>query len=180
VEELDIDEATEDGIKLLALKIAEKKADLMRRQAQWIREMAQLEQAEKYLETTKVSLGVVLNSLLTSNENETLNFDSIVAAGQRSIGATGPTGPINHGEIRRALFETISRFTPRPFSTTELLNFLKLWHPLINVDGNRANINAYLKEFIDEEVITLEREGSGNRPAIYRRLPRLSTSELLA
>jgi hypothetical protein len=167
--ELDVEELDDPTFELVAKKIAEREAELRLREEQIVRERATLEQAKKYLETTKISFARVLNAILQGAEPGTLDLDLLVSAGDRIAGPTGPTGPTNYGEIRKAVYETISRFTQRPFSTSEVLQYLRLWHPQIKVDSNRANISSYLKDFVSEGLIELKEEGSGNRPAIYQK-----------
>jgi len=169
MEELDVEELDESAFALVAKKIAEKEADLRLREEKILLERLVLEQAKKYLETTKVSLATVLNALLRDPEPGMLDLGSLVSAGERAAGPTGPTGPADYGEVRKALHSTISRFTARPFSTREALNYLRLWHPQINIEANRSNISAYLRDFVAEGLIQLEQEGSGQRPAIYRK-----------
>jgi len=169
--DLDLEElrGPEPTFDLVYKAIAAKEAELALREEQILRERTLLEQAKKYLETTKISLGSVLNALLQAEEPGKLDLGSLVAASERAVGPTGPTGPADYGEVKRALHSTISRFTPRPFSTREVLQYLHLWFPRINIEANRSNISAYLKDFVSEGLIELKQEGSGNRPAIYHK-----------
>lgn len=146
---------------------AKKLIDQKEREVQALEEAARLARAK--LEADKKQL-VLLSSAVTS----LIRANSITTSATNAPAAYGddtstPGGATTYGHIKRAMREVIRWMPGTTFSTRDVITQLSAMNPEINVEGNRANISNYLRDFATEGLIKLEQEGSGQRPAIYRK-----------
>ena len=74
-----------------------------------------------------------------------------------------------YGAIRKAVREAIREQAQPSFSTLDILEHISRSHPEINVENNRSNINTYLRQFVRESFMTIEQEGKGPNPTVFKR-----------
>jgi len=73
-----------------------------------------------------------------------------------------------YGYVKEA-FKTSLKFVPQDrFTVNDVGTQIVRIIPSFNLDGNKANLSGYLKEFLDAGQIELIEPGRGRLPAFYR------------
>jgi hypothetical protein len=169
--DLDIEDEQPGRLERLAGLMVAKEADLRLREEANRKECASLEKERTALERAKRNLEAMntsVDSLLSALDQPVAEINDVLMALAGDLACT-PSGVTPYGEIKRAMRGIIEGMNGMPFSSREIVNYLRMKYPHIKVDSNRANISSYLRDFQTEGLIEVKEEGSGQRPTFYTK-----------
>lgn len=85
--------------------------------------------------------------------------------------ASAPSIPLAHGVLKKAVRAGVDAIAPNKasFSTTELIDALRIVAPYVKTESNRANISMYLRELVEDGVLRVASEGRGQTPTFFSK-----------
>lgn len=165
--DLDIEETNTPNIAHARKLLDAKKLELQRLKEQVLATEMVIDTAEHNLRALTLALETLTNSLENPGASTSRSLPTLSEGLARILGVAMP---VAYGEIKKAMREIVDRIGPgRDFTVRDIMNHLATRYPHINLDSNRSNFSSYLGDFVSEGLIDLKQEGSGQRPAIYRK-----------
>ncbi len=74
-----------------------------------------------------------------------------------------------HIGCRTATLRAVHAIPSDTFSVRDIYSILETQQLDFNLETNRSNVSAYLRDFVSDDIIEIAEEGSGRRATIYRK-----------